>query len=75
MIVGLTFVIPLFIAGYKNTVKSSIISGKRKIDSPSIRGKWTKPIDIRTLQRKALRVQQAEPLQEPNINANALITR
>ena len=29
---------------YKNTVKSSIISGKRKINSPSIRGKWTKPI-------------------------------
>ncbi|MDM5145323.1 hypothetical protein ICE98_02457 [Lactococcus lactis] len=30
--------------GYKNTVKSSIISGKRKIDSPSIRGKWMKLI-------------------------------
>lgn len=43
MIVGLMFVTPLFIVGYKNTVKSSIIFGKRKIDSPSIRGKWTKP--------------------------------
>lgn len=27
---------------YKNTVKSSIISGKRKINSPSIHGKWMK---------------------------------
>ena len=44
MIVGLTFVTQLFIVGYKNTVKSSIISGKRKIDSPSIRGKWMKLI-------------------------------
>ena len=30
------FVTQLFIVGYKNTVKSSIISGKRKIDSPII---------------------------------------
>ena len=33
-----------FIAGFKSTVKSSIIFGRRKIDSPSIRGKWMKPI-------------------------------
>nr|CAA43048.1 unnamed protein product [Lactococcus lactis] len=44
MIVELMFVTQLFIVGYKNTVKSSIISGKRKIDSPSIRGKWMKLI-------------------------------
>lgn len=33
-----------FIAGFKNTVKFSTIYGKRKIDRPSIRGKWTKLI-------------------------------
>mgnify|MGYP000697770497 CR=1 FL=1 len=38
------FVTLRFIGGFKNTVKSSIISGKRKINSPSIRGKWMKPI-------------------------------
>ena len=42
MIVALTFLIRRFIVGFKNTVKSSIISGKRKINSPSIRGKWMK---------------------------------
>ena len=36
------FVTLRFIGGFKNTVKSSIISGKRKINSPSIRGKWMK---------------------------------
>ena len=40
----LMYAIQRFIVGYKNTVKSSIISGKRKIDSPSIRGKWMKLI-------------------------------
>ncbi|EFF25393.1 transposase [Enterococcus faecium E1679] len=28
----------------KSTAKSSIIFGRRKIDNPSIHGKWTKPI-------------------------------
>lgn len=39
---GINVVTLRFIGGFKNTVKSSIISGKRKIDSPSIRGKWMK---------------------------------
>jgi putative transposase len=38
------FVILRFIVGYKSTAKSSIIFGRRKIDNPSIHGKWTKPI-------------------------------
>ncbi|ELA79872.1 hypothetical protein OGW_05207 [Enterococcus faecium EnGen0004] len=29
---------------YKSTAKSSIIFGRRKIDNPSIHGKWTRPI-------------------------------
>ena len=41
---GINVVTLRFIGGFKNTVKSSIISGKRKINSPSIRGKWMKPI-------------------------------
>ena len=36
------FVILRFIVGCKSTAKSSIIFGRRKIDNPSIRGKWTK---------------------------------
>ena len=36
------FVILRFIVGWKSTAKSSIIFGRRKIDNPSIRGKWTK---------------------------------
>ena len=39
---GINVVTLRFIGGFKNTVKSSIISGKRKINSPSIRGKWMK---------------------------------
>ena len=38
------FVILRFIVGCKSTAKSSIIFGRRKIDNPSIHGKWTKPI-------------------------------
>ena len=38
------FVILRFIVVYKSTAKSSIIFGRRKIDNPSIHGKWTKPI-------------------------------
>ncbi|EOH02288.1 transposase for insertion sequence-like element IS431mec [Enterococcus faecalis EnGen0215] len=30
--------------GCKSTAKSSMIFGRRKIDNPSIHGKWTKPI-------------------------------
>ena len=37
------FVILRFIVGCKSTAKSSIIFGRRKIDHPSIHGKWTKP--------------------------------
>ena len=44
MIVALTFLIRRFIVGCKSTAKSSIIFGRRKIDNPSIHGKWTKPI-------------------------------
>src|SRR5574341_1813499 len=40
----LMYAIQRFIVGYKNTAKSSIIFGRRKIDNPSIHGKWTKPI-------------------------------
>ena len=39
---GINVVTLRFIGGFKNTVKSSIISGKRKINSPSIRGNWMK---------------------------------
>ena len=39
---GINVVTLRFIGGFKNTVKASIISGKRKINSPSIRGKWMK---------------------------------
>ena len=39
---GINVVTLRFIGGFKNSVKSSIISGKRKINSPSIRGKWMK---------------------------------
>ena len=39
---GINVVTLRFIGGFKNTVKSSIISGKSKINSPSIRGKWMK---------------------------------
>ena len=38
------FVILRFIVGCKSTAKSSMIFGRRKIDNPSIHGKWTKPI-------------------------------
>ena len=41
-IVALTFLIRRFIVGCKSTAKSSIIFGRRKIDNPSIHGKWTK---------------------------------
>jgi len=44
MIVSLTFLIRRFIVGCKNMANYSIKFGKRKIDSPSIRGKWTKLI-------------------------------
>src|SRR5574337_271819 len=44
MIVALTFLIRRFIVGCKNMANYSIKFGKRKIDSPSIRGKWTKLI-------------------------------
>ena len=40
----LMYAIQRFIVGYKNTAKCSIIYGRRKIDSPFIRGKWTKLI-------------------------------
>ena len=40
----LMYDIQRFIVGYKNTAKCSIIYGRRKIDNPSIHGKWTKPI-------------------------------
>jgi putative transposase len=33
-----------FTAGYRNMSKFFIKVGKRKIDSPSIRGRWMKPI-------------------------------
>ena len=36
----LMYAIQRFIGGYKNTAKSSIIFGRRKIDNPSIHGKW-----------------------------------
>ena len=44
MIMALTFLIRRFIVGCKNMANYSIKFGKRKIDSPSIRGKWMKPI-------------------------------
>ena len=40
----LMYAIQRFIVGCKSTAKSSIIFGRRKIDNPSIHGKWTKPI-------------------------------
>ena len=40
----LMYAIQRFIVWYKNTAKSSMIFGRRKIDNPSIHGKWTKPI-------------------------------
>ena len=41
---SLTFLIRRFIVGCKNMANYSIKFGKRKIDGPSIRGKWTKLI-------------------------------
>ncbi len=37
----LMYAIQRFIVWYKNTAKSSMIFGRRKIDNPSIHGKWT----------------------------------
>ena len=42
MIVALMSVIQRFSAGFKNRVKSSIISGRIKIESPSLGVEWMK---------------------------------